>query len=153
LLSHDDARPPCARFGAAAPRRRRAARAQQAASSRTEHRMTRRTSLVERSYRSALLIFPPKFRAQFADEMVDFARHRMRAARREGVAACARETARLFADLALSAPREWITHTREQRAARAASIAAGILPRDNMDIFIQDLRFALRGLTRRPAFT
>ena len=115
--------------------------------------MMRRASLFERSYRAALLIFPPKFREQFGDEMVDFARHRMRAARRDGAAACARETVRLFADLALSAPREWIAHTREQRAARAADIAAGIRPRDNMDIFIQDLRFALRGLMRRPAFT
>jgi putative ABC transport system permease protein len=115
--------------------------------------MTRRRSTIEHAYRTALLIFPPTFRDRFADEMVDFARRRMRVARRRGTFACLRETTHLFADLVRSAPREWIAHTREQRAVRAAAIAADLLPRDNMDIVIQDLRFAVRALLRRPAFT
>ncbi len=109
--------------------------------------------MFERGYRSALLIFPPAFRAEFADEMVEFARHRLRAARRRGTRACLAETARLGVDLLASAPSQWIAHHRERRIARHVAIEADVLPRDNMDILIQDLRFAVRGLLRRPGFT
>jgi predicted permease len=115
--------------------------------------MKRRRSTLERAYRTALLIFPPSFRENFEDDMVDFARRRVRAARKRGVVACARETAHLFADVALNAPKQWVTHWRDERAERARAIAEGLLPRDNMDILVQDLRFAARGLLRHRGFT
>src|ERR1043165_1509562 len=105
-----------------------------------------RRSLFERGYRAGLLIFPPTFRAEFGDEMVDFARRRVRSARRRGGVACVAESVRLFADLVASAPSQWIAHHRERRIAKHIAIEADVLPRDNMDIFIQDLRFAVRGL-------
>ena len=115
--------------------------------------MKRQRSTLERAYRTGLLIFPPSFRKEFGDDMVDFARRRFRAARKRGVNACARETAHLFADVALNAPKQWLTHWRDERAERARAIAEGLLPRDNMDILVQDLRFAARGLMRHRGFT
>ncbi len=111
--------------------------------------MTSRTSFSERAYRAALLIFPPSFRNRFADEMIDFARSRAHLARTRGPFDVARLAARLALDLAVTAPRVWlalVTH-RENDASE------NDLPRDNMDILAQDLRFAVRSLARRPAFT
>jgi putative ABC transport system permease protein len=115
--------------------------------------MTKHRSTFERVYRATLLIFPLSFRAQFEDDMVDFARRRLRAARTNGFASCLRESTRLFADVVANAPKQWMSHWRDERAARARAIAEGTLPRDNMDILIQDLRFAWRGLLRHRAFT
>ncbi|HEY9225756.1 MAG TPA: ABC transporter permease, partial [Gemmatimonadaceae bacterium] len=115
--------------------------------------MRRRRSNFEHVYRLALLVFPPPLRDEFADEMVAFARTRMRDARRRGLIACIRESIHLVADVLASAPKEWINHNRLARAERKAAISNGTLPRDNMDILINDLRFAVRGLLRRPAFT
>src|SRR5262245_28160636 len=115
--------------------------------------MTPRVGFLEQLYRSALLIFPREFRDRFADEMTDLAHHRLEEARAHGADALAREAVRLVADLLASAPREWIRHARDARAERKRAIADGTLPRDNMDIFIQDLRFAARGLMRHRAFT
>lgn len=112
-----------------------------------------RPSRFEGAYRTALLIFPPDFRARFGQEMVDFASGRMRHAQRAGPIAAMRELALLFADVFANAPRQWITETRERRAAHATAIVAGTLPRDNMDILLQDIRFGVRALLRRPAFT
>ena len=60
--------------------------------------MMRRRSIFERAYRSALLIFPPPFREEFEDEMVDFARYRVRRRAERGIGACASESARSFAE-------------------------------------------------------
>ena len=103
----------------------------------------------ERAYRAALLIFPPSFRARFADEMVDLARHRLYRARSHGRTAVARASLRLLADLAASAPGAWITTLG---ALVMDDVPPG-QPRNNMDIVVQDLRFAIRALLRRPGFT
>ena len=105
--------------------------------------MTTQRSWTERCYRAALLIFPLDFRARFSDEMIDFARERERHARAQGRFALARLNAHLLFDLAAAAPGVWLR--------RDASDAD--LPRDNMDILRQDLRFAIRALIRRPGFT
>ena len=115
--------------------------------------MTTGRSLFERLYRATLLIFPPNFRARFGDEMTDFALAATDDAQRRGAAAHLRTIAALVADALANAPRQWLVETRERRATRAAAIASGALPRDNMDIILQDLRFGARSLLRRPGFT
>ncbi|HTE46963.1 MAG TPA: ABC transporter permease [Gemmatimonadaceae bacterium] len=122
-----------------------------------------RKSLLERCYRLAMLIYPHSFRARFGDEMLDFARRRREHTRStNGVSAfaAARESLALLTDLVRAAPAQWIFAAAERRTAKKleASFAAEHAsaytdPRDDMDILLQDLRFAARGLVRRPAFT
>jgi putative ABC transport system permease protein len=104
----------------------------------------RRIAFPERAYRLAMAILPPDFRERYADEMVDFARARLRAARDIGRAAVIRESASLVADLARSAPSLWL----EERP-----FAVTPPQRDDMDILMQDVKFGVRSLLRRPAFT
>jgi putative ABC transport system permease protein len=105
-------------------------------------------SFYARLYRGGLLIFPPDFRARYAEEMSAFAGTRLRAARERGRWSATRELATLLADLTVSAAREW--------ASRAPSPPAQFhlpqRPRDNMDILARDARFAIRSLLRRPGF-
>jgi predicted permease len=108
--------------------------------------MTTHRSWTERAFRAALLIFPRTFRARFGDEMTEFARARARRARTRGALALARFAVETCADLVRSAPRAWLTTLREEWTESDH-------PRDNMDIFRQDLRFAVRALARRPGFT
>ena len=96
-----------------------------------------------RLYRTATRLLPPDFRERFADEMIELASRRLGAAGPTGFART-RETIRLFADLAATVPREWLAAHRMPSPERTE---------DHMDILIQDLRFAVRGLARRPAFT
>jgi len=111
-----------------------------------------RGSLLERAYRAIMLIYPPSFRARFGDEMVAFARARVSDAARRGRPAVIGESFLLITDLVRSAPAQWMLAAREPRfVAQPASSPTD--PRDNMDILLQDLRFAVRGLLRRPAFT
>jgi len=58
--------------------------------------MRPRPPLVERVYRASLALYPRAFRDRFGDEIRDFARLRIDAARRRGTAASARETVGLF---------------------------------------------------------
>ncbi len=102
-----------------------------------------RPSRAHRVYRALLALLPRDFRQRFGDEMTQFADERLLAARRAGMLAHAHEAVRLFADLAATIAREWIAR-RADTDARAE---------DTMDILFQDLRFAARGLLRRPAFT
>jgi putative ABC transport system permease protein len=112
--------------------------------------MTHRGSLFERSYRAAMLIFPRAFRARYADEMSELAFERVAAARAGGRIATLRIVVDLFADLLRAAPAQWTTG----RAVRSPQLPLPApYPRDNMDILLQDLRFAVRSLARRPAFT
>lgn len=94
-----------------------------------------------RLYRAALRLLPPDFRERFADEMAEDAKARLLAA--PGRAARLRAAAQLFADLAHTIPREWVARRAPTGDDRTE---------DHMDIFIQDIRFAVRGLVRRPAF-
>jgi predicted permease len=98
---------------------------------------------VERAYRGALRLLPAEFRERFGEEMAELAAERLRAARRSAMLAYARESLTLFADLAA-------TITRERLAQR--TVDPNARPEDTMDILFQDLRFAARGLMRRPAF-
>ena len=113
----------------------------------------RRRPTITRLYSAALKLYPRQFRERFADEMLDFARWRIADARREGFVACSREAVHLFADVAMSAPKQWLVERREAASAEQHEIDTDFPPRDNMDIVLQDLRFALRALARRKAFT
>jgi putative ABC transport system permease protein len=103
------------------------------------------------AYRGAMLIFPRAFRARFGAEMLDFADARMSEARRRGRRASIAEAGRLFADLVATVPAAWMTLRSERRPIVPPRSAP--YPRDNMDILIRDIRFGLRALARRPAFT
>ena len=98
----------------------------------------------ERAYHTALRFLPGAFRRRFAAEMLDFAAERVARARRRGLLAAVAERVRLAIDLAATIGREW--------AAEWKQPDADLPPRDNMDIFLQDLRFGVRGLLRRPGF-
>ena len=104
-----------------------------------------RRSPYERVYAAALRFLPDSFRERFADEMLDFAARRIDQARRRGPLAALRERVRLGVDLAATVGREWVAEWKQPDT--------DLPPRDNMDIFLQDLRFGIRGLLRRPGFT
>jgi putative ABC transport system permease protein len=108
--------------------------------------MSQPPSVTERAYRAALLIFPREFRARFGDEMIDFARQRMRAGRSRGPLEVARLGAIIAFDVLRSAPGVWLAQLRDDWSEADQ-------PRDNMDIVRQDLRFAVRSLAARPGFT
>ena len=105
----------------------------------------------ERLYRVLLRLYPPDFRSRYGEAMVEFYRDRWRAEGARGRVAIWREIAR---DLLTSAIAE---RTRRVPAASRAVIRTSQLaatPKEKpMSIFSQDLRYALRGMLHRPAFT
>jgi predicted permease len=119
--------------------------------------MTDRASLLDRSYRLGMLIYPPSFRSRFGGEMIDFARERIGVARLRGRSAVTREVFVLTTDLVRTAAAQWLLLARhgapEGRQTETPVDLPSAYPRENMDILLQDLRFAARGLLRRPAFT
>lgn len=111
----------------------------------------RRLTAFDRIYAAAMLIFPRAFRSRFGREMRDMAQDRMAEARLRGRAAAFIESTRLLADIAATAPSAWTILRRERTSYVAPATVP--YPRDHMDVLTQDLRFAFRGLLRRPAFT
>ncbi|HVX41313.1 MAG TPA: ABC transporter permease [Gemmatimonadaceae bacterium] len=114
-------------------------------------------STLVRYYRAALRLYPATFRDRFADEMLEFAESRLSEARARGGGAVVAAGVRLATDLIVTVPREWRAERHERRIARRvarhAAAADPLATRNDMDILRQDLRFAVRGLMRRPAFT
>jgi putative ABC transport system permease protein len=124
-----------------------------------EYERTRPRSIAERFYRALLRLYPPAFRDEFGDAMVEFFRDRMSQSRGRG--------RQLF--IGLGAAGDLIrnaipariddltlTYTRRRRERLATLDVPSLIPRRREDHMLtsvlQDLRFALRGMRRAPAF-
>jgi putative ABC transport system permease protein len=97
---------------------------------------------------------PRRFRERYGEEMTAFQRERIREARSRGSVAAIRAWLRVLADVVATAATEHrdAIARREPRAdGREHTTERG--PRAMMSSTIHDLRYAARGLLRRPAFT
>ena len=121
--------------------------------------MSRRDSFALRCYRIGVALYPRDFRRRFGDELVEFAGARLEAARSRGRLAVAARCVQLASDLARTLPMQWLTAAHGGLPAARFAVErlhtppSSAYPRNNMDILANDLRFALRSLARRPAFT
>jgi putative ABC transport system permease protein len=118
--------------------------------------------LGERSFALLLLLYPASFRARFGDEMLAFYRARRAEARhRHGARGTFRLWRHLVLDVLLSAPIERLRSLGSAHESLATTAEMEVpwsspfyLDREeSMDALRQDLRFALRTLRARPAFT
>ena len=113
----------------------------------------------ERWSRLLLRLYPRRFRARYGEEMVEFHRERWRDARAAGPAAVAAACLGVLRDVAATAPREHLAALAARRAMTSrphpASDPAPHPVRETpvLDIVRQDVRYALLGMRRRPAFT
>lgn len=119
-----------------------------------------RVPIGERCYRALLLLYPRAFRARFGAELLDFARARRAESRFRGTTGALRLAGFLLADLVGTAPAARWSAVRESRHARAEhrALRKRTHPRpksigERMNSLLQDFRFAVRSLGRRPGFT
>jgi len=105
----------------------------------------------ERLYRLLIRVYPRSFRARYTHDLVDFYRERVArvASRRE----FARIWLRLVPDLVATAVAERANVLFPPRRIGSNSVYLAPPPEDPMSILVQDVRFALRGMRQRPAFT
>lgn len=97
--------------------------------------------------RAVARLYPEGFRAEFADEMAAFIDAQRAEARfQRGIAGRFRFALHLLLDTLKNVPREHL------RAHADRPIAADISREDRMDTLLHDLRYAFRGLARRPGF-
>lgn len=99
----------------------------------------------ERVYRAVLWFYPRPFRREVAPELLAAFRRSLELTDRRH-----RYFARELADLLLNLPAEWWTSLRDGVQAREGGIET---PRSSLGNLPLDIRFALRGLRRRPGFT
>jgi len=115
--------------------------------------MTRRDRVRgERIYRILLRAYPRAFRERYARDMLDFYRARITDAR-PGVAGVARVWSQLLPDMFATAMAErlaWL-HGNTDRAT-AIHRHYGTRREHPMSILEQDVRYAIRGMLRQPAF-
>lgn len=116
--------------------------------------MSSRPPLGERLFRALLYLYPASFRDRFGEEMLEFYRERRDEQRlRHGARIPWRLWAHLFRDLLAAAP---LQHVRALRHASAREFpwASPDYPPETrpMEVFSQDVRYALRALVRQPGF-
>lgn len=116
--------------------------------------MNGRAPFGERVFRALLHLYPASFRERFGDEMLEFYRERRDEQRqRHGGRIPLRLWAHLTRDLLIAAPLQHV-HALRHASAREFPWASPDYPPETrpMEVFSQDIRFALRSLVRQPAF-
>ncbi len=107
----------------------------------------------ERVYRMLLHVYPRDFRLRYGESMVEFYRDRWRAEGHIGT------TQQIWREIVLDVVRTAATErllsvtTRRRNSGRHLSSSPFTAQEDSMGTFVQDLRYALRGIARRPGFT
>src|SRR5215468_7053997 len=111
-------------------------------------RRRRRRPFGERAYAALLRLFPGSFRERYSDDMLDFYRERVATTPRSFFAV-ARLWSALLVDLLASAIAE-----RFARPRRVSSqpFQSQIQPEQPMSTLHQDVRYAIRGIVKHPAF-
>src|SRR5690242_8056575 len=112
----------------------------------------------ERCYRLLLHLYPASFRAQFGEEMVDFYRERWRAESTRSWRGALAVWLHALLDTVATAPLERADALARSIGARregARTITTTPHARDDEMLWSirQDVRYALRGMRRQPAFT
>lgn len=121
----------------------------------------------ERAFRLMLALFPPSFRAEFGDAMLEFFRDRLAGARTaHGSKGVIDTWLAATQDVVRQAPLAWLDVSRTATRATARVARARLVrrpPDDPLHIsrrrdwmlstIAQDLRYGLRGIARSPAFS
>jgi len=120
----------------------------------------RYTSVADRAYRLLLRLYPREFRERFGGDMTDFFHDRRLAARQHGALGVARVWASAVADVArVSVLERADTTVRRLRALGDSRHHTTDHPpfdardEDMMATFMADIRYALRGMVTKPAFS
>ena len=113
----------------------------------------RSSALVDRLIRLCLLAFPRAFRREHGADLSSTVRDRITVAGRGGAAAGWRTTLAECADLALCGARERLRPVLRRLRRQRPHHRASARQEQTMGTILADVRYALRGLRRRPAFT
>jgi hypothetical protein len=129
----------------------------------TEYERARPRGVAERAYRALLMLYPPDFRDELGDAMVEFFRDRLRDARaRHGAAGAAWLWLRVLGDTLRNAlparidslARRWRRAQGARAAARDSHITRDLRRKDwMMSSVLQDVRYALRAMLAARGFT
>jgi len=120
----------------------------------------RYTSAADRAYRLLLRLYPREFRERFGGDMTDFFHDRRIAARQQGTLGVARVWMSAIADVFRVAALERVDTTARRARAMGGSrkrdnhrTASDTRDEDMMATLMGDIRYALRGMLTKPAFS
>jgi putative ABC transport system permease protein len=116
--------------------------------------MDERRTAAERRYRRLLRLFPARFRTRFEPDLLDLFRDQHRAAARHGHTRLVLFWMRMLLELVPTALSERLTVARKRCRTLPADSPTARATREprgaRMEMFAQDVRYALRVLVRRP---